>query len=131
MSIFGRRVSIRAVAAAVAVLVVAALLPVMSKEPSREIVLVARGMAFYLEGEPAAPNPAIRVAAGETVRVVLRNEDRGMTHDFAVPSLGESLDGLDWNETDDVVFDVPATPGEYEYVCRPHMLMMRGRIVVE
>jgi plastocyanin len=131
MSIFGRRVSVRAVAALAAVLVVGALLPVMSKTPSREITLVARGMAFYLEGDPNTPNPTIRLSAGETVRVVLRNEDRGMTHDFAVPALDEALGATDWDETEDVTFDVPATPGTYEYVCRPHMLMMRGTIVVE
>ena len=131
MSIFGRRVSPRAVIAAVAVLVVTAMLPVMSKTPSREISLVARGMAFYLEGDMASPNPTIRLAAGETVRIVLRNEDRGMTHDFAIPALETALDATDWNETESVTFDVPAAPGTYEYRCRPHMLMMRGTIVVE
>jgi plastocyanin len=131
MSIFGRSVSVRAVTAAVAVLVVAALLPVTSKTPSREITLVARGMAFYLEGDPGTPNPTIRVGRGETVRVVLRNQDRGMTHDFAVPAFSEALDPVGWDRTGDVTFDVPDTPGTYAYVCRPHMLMMRGTLVVE
>jgi plastocyanin len=131
MSIFGRRVSVRAVSAVACVLIVGALLPVMSKAPSREITLVARGMAFYLESDPGTPNPTIRVSAGETVRVVLRNEDRGMTHDFAVPAFDEALDGIDWNESDDVTIDVPETPGTYEYRCRPHTLMMRGVLIVE
>jgi plastocyanin len=133
MSIFGRRVSVRAVPAIAAVLTVAALLPVMtmSQAPSREITLVARGMAFYLESDPNTPNPTLHVAAGETVRVVLRNRDRGMTHDFAIPALDEALDAIDWDESGDVTFDVPEAPGTYEYWCRPHMLMMRGTIVVE
>lgn len=131
MSLFGRRVSLRAVTAMVAVLIVAALLPVMSKTPSREITLIARGMAFYLEGDLNTPNPTIRVGRGETVRVVLRNQDRGLTHDFTIPALDEALDAIDWNETGDVTFDVPETPGTYEYVCRPHGLMMRGKILVE
>ena len=131
MSIFGRRVSIRSVAALVVVLTVAALLPVMSRTPSREITLVVRGMAFYVDGDFDTPNPTIHVPAGETVRVVLRNEDRGMMHDFAIPALGEALDPIKGDESGDVTFEVPSTPGRYEYVCRPHLLMMRGTIVVE
>jgi plastocyanin len=69
--------------------------------------------------------------AGERVRIVLRNEDRGITHDFAVPAFDAALDQIDWNEEEDVTFDVPKTPGRYEYICRPHMLMMRGQIVVQ
>ena len=131
MSIFGRRVSIRAVVAAVAVLFVLALLPVMSKTPSREVTLVVRGMAFYLDGRFDEPNPTIRVRAGESVRIVLRNEDRGITHDFAVPALGEALDPITASERGEVTFDVPRARGEYEYVCRPHRVMMKGNIVVE
>ena len=33
-----------------------------------------------------AANPTLRLRAGETVRLVLRNEDRGMKHDFTVPA---------------------------------------------
>src|SRR5688572_2436058 len=132
MSILGRKVSIRAVAVTVvALLLLGGLLPVMSKTPSREITLVAQGMAFYLEGDMNTPNPVIHVRAGETVRVVLRNQDRGMMHDFIVPALGEGLDAIQWNESADVTFDVPETPGTYEYECRPHRLMMKGRIIVD
>lgn len=131
MSIFGRRVSVRAVAALAAVLFVGALLPVWSRTPSREITLVVRGMAFYLDSDPHTPNPTIHVSAGETVRVVLRNDDRGMTHDFAVPALDKALAATSWNETAEMVFDAPRTPGTYEYICRPHMLMMRGTLVVD
>jgi plastocyanin len=61
---------------------------------------------------------------------VLRNEERGMAHDFAVPALDAVTRLLDWNESDTVTFDVPRTPGTYEYVCRPHLLMMRGTLLV-
>ena len=37
---------------------------------------------------------------------------------------------IDWNERNDVVFDVPDEPGTYEYVCRPHQLMMKGTLRV-
>jgi plastocyanin len=130
MSIWGRRVSVQAVFAVALLMVVMALLPVMTRPADREITLVARGMRFYLESDPATPNPTITVRAGETVRVVFRNEDRGMTHDVGVPALHAVSDLIDWNETDDLVLDIPTTPGTYEYVCTPHRLMMNGLIKV-
>lgn len=130
MSILGRRVSAKAVVALAALLVVAMLLPAASRTPDREITLVTRGMTFYLESDPGTPNPTIAVKAGEHVRIVLRNDDRGMTHDFAVPAIDVAMDGIAWNERGDVTFDVPASPGTYEYVCRPHLPMMRGVVRV-
>ena len=130
MSILGRRIPGTVVAAAAALMVVGALLPVMTtSRVDREVTLVARGMAFYVEGDDA-PNPAITVKAGETIRVVLKNQDRGMTHDFAVPALDAAMRAIKWNESKEVTFDVPMTPGTYEYVCNPHRLMMRGAITV-
>jgi plastocyanin len=131
MSILGRKIPTKVVVAAAAAMVVAALLPVLTKAPAREITLVVRDMAFYLDGDFEHANPTIQVKAGEQVRVVVRNEDRGMTHDFAVPAARASVDLLDWNEQGAVTFEVPATPGTYEYVCRPHMLMMKGTLKVE
>jgi plastocyanin len=126
MSIFGRTISGRTVAVFVFLMLLVALLPALSSTPTREITLVVRGMAFYVKDDPLTPNPTLEVRAGERVRIVLENRDRGMTHDFAVPALDEALDPIDWNETDTVVFKVPEAPGTYEYVCRPHRLMMRG-----
>lgn len=131
MSICGRKVSTRSVAALTVLLAaVAGLLPAMTKAPAREVTLVARDMAFYAESQPDAPNPAIEARAGETIRIVLRNRDRGLTHDFAVPAVDAATDALEWNEEDAVTFDVPEEPGTYEYVCRPHLLMMKGQIIV-
>jgi plastocyanin len=131
MSIWGYRVTSKLITvAALVVLVGAVLAGAVTRSQDREITLVARGMAFYLLGDPTTPNPTITVNAGERVRIVLRNEDRGMTHDFAVPAADAALDPIDWNEQEDVTFDVPKTPGTYDYMCRPHMLMMRGQIVV-
>jgi plastocyanin len=109
---------------------VAGLLPVMTKPRAREITLVAKEMAFYRDGDGGTANPVIEARAGETIRVVLVNRDRGLTHDFAVPAAEASTDLLEWNERDEVTFDVPETPGTYEYVCRPHLLMMKGTLRV-
>ena len=132
MSIWGYRVTAKLVTLAVVLVVLlGGLLTAVTRSADREITLVARGMAFYMLGDPSPPNPVIRVKAGERIRVVLRNDDRGITHDFAVPSFDAALDQIDWNEADDVTFDVPTTPGRYEYICRPHTLMMRGTLIVE
>ncbi|MDA1183734.1 MAG: cupredoxin domain-containing protein [Acidobacteria bacterium] len=110
----------------VGVLLLAVALPALTSTPTREVTLVARGMAFYIEGDAGTPNPTIEVKAGERVRIVLRNDDRGMRHDFAVPALAAAMDALRWNESADVIFDAPETPGTYQYECRPHRIMMRG-----
>jgi plastocyanin len=102
-----------------------------SSSPRRDIVLVARGMAFYLENDPSTPNPAIHVKAGERVRIVLRNRERGMVHDFAVPAVEAALDPVRWNEDGDVTFTAPSTPGTYSYLCRPHAALMRGLVIVD
>ncbi len=130
MSILGARVSQGALWALVAVLVCAGgLFPLLSKGATQAIVLEARDMAFYVDGI-AAPNPTLEVRTGASIRVVLRNADRGMRHDFAVPALGVAMKLVPWNERDDVSFTAPKTPGTYEYVCRPHGLIMRGLLRV-
>jgi plastocyanin len=130
MSILGRQISTKVVATVAGCLLLAALLPAVTRTPTREVALVVKGMAFYLESDLTTPNPIIEVKAGERVRVVLRNQDRGLTHDFAVPVLGVVMNEVPWNQSDELVFDVPDEPGIYEYVCQPHRLMMRGTIRV-
>jgi plastocyanin len=130
MSIWGVRVSWKLAAIAVISVIAGAVIPLAMRPPAREITLVVRGMTFFLENDLHTPNPTIEVKAGEHVRIVLRNDDRGFTHDFAVPTLNVAVDAINWNESDDVVIDVPKMPGTYEYVCQPHALMMRGTLRV-
>lgn len=130
MSILGRNVSPKVVAALAGLMLIIALLPALSSTPTREVTLVVKGMAFYIESDPQTANPTIDVRAGERVRVVVRNQDRGLVHDFAVPEVGAVMKEIRWNESSEVVFEVPDTPGVYEYVCQPHRLMMRGTIRV-
>lgn len=132
MSILGRQVSSRKVAfiALLMLVLVSALVPAMVPPPAREITLVARNMAFYLAHDPDTPNPTIAVRAGERVRIVLTNEDRGYTHDVAVPAVRAAATLVDWKRTTQVTFTAPGAPGTYEYVCQPHGLMMRGVLQV-
>jgi plastocyanin len=130
MSILGHKVSTKVVATSAGLMLLAALLPALTRTPTREVHLVVKGMAFYLETDLETPNPTIEVKAGERVRVVVRNDDRGLTHDFAVPVAGAMTKEITWNQSGEVMFDVPEKPGTYEYVCQPHRLMMRGTIQV-
>jgi plastocyanin len=99
--------------------------------PSREIVLTARNMAFYLAGNPQ-PNPTLRVRAGESITLVLRSEDAGITHDFAVKAWDVATSLLTGKGAVSVSFRVPdRREGPQEYVCSAHAIMMRGTIEVE
>lgn len=131
MSIMGRRIPIRVILLVAACLIVGTLIPVMSRSEAREIHLVVRDMAFYLADDPGTANPTITVKAGETVRLVVRNDDRGLKHDFALPVADASTKTLAFGERGEVTLTVPSQPGTYEYVCRPHRAMMRGLIKVQ
>jgi plastocyanin len=96
----------------------------------REIRLVARGMTFYLEGAAEA-NPTLRLHAGETVRLVLRNEDRGMKHDFTVPEWDAATALVAGMRDGSVVVTAPARGTRTGYYCTPHQETMKGTIVVE
>lgn len=98
--------------------------------PPREIVLVARGMAFYLAEDPRTPNPTLRLRAGERVRVVLRNEERGISHSFAVPGWRVETRLLEGTGSDTIDLAVPGAPGRQDYRCTPHAAMMRGTIEI-
>jgi plastocyanin len=97
--------------------------------PTREIVLVARGMSF-VDGRGDVANPDISLKAGERVRVVLKNEAPGLLHDFEIPAWNVAMDQLRDGESGEVTFRVPDTPGRFEYRCRPHSAMMSGFVEV-
>lgn len=101
-------------------------------EPApREVTIVARDMAFYVDGRPES-NPTLRFKAGERVRLLLRNEDAGMTHDFVIKSWNVATRAIATRGGEDtVVFRVPGDGGTVTYQCTPHAEMMRGGIRVD
>ena len=109
-----------------------AILTVVAKprSESRTIEVTARDMTFYVAGVTEG-NPEIRLARGETVRIVFRNEDTGLTHDLVVPGLGATIEAISGQGSASVVLRAPERPGRYDYLCTPHARMMRGTIVVE
>ena len=96
----------------------------------REIRVVVRDMNFYLDGQTDA-NPTLRLRAGETVRLVLRNEDEGMKHDFAIPGWKTATKRIESGEEASVTFRVPDLASAQPYTCRPHASIMQGTILVE
>ena len=131
MSILGRHLPMRFVWALVAIMVGSVgLLPVWTKGQPREVALVARDMAFYLEGNTRVANPVLDVRPGEQIRIVLKNRDEGMTHNFAIPALKATTRLVSWDDDGDTLFVAPEKPGLYEYVCSPHALMMKGTLRV-
>ena len=111
---------------------VAAIVPRVSSgsDGPREIRLVARGMTYYLEGQ-LEPNPTLHVRRGERVRIVLRNDDRGISHDFAVAAWKAYTSLITGIGEAAMEFRAPDTAGEEAYRCTPHGEMMRGTIKVE
>ena len=96
----------------------------------RELRLVVRDMTYYLDGSEE-PNPTLRLRAGETVRLVLRNEDRGMKHDFTVPAWDAATPLLTGQREASLLLTAPARGARTSYHCTPHEETMRGTIIVE
>jgi plastocyanin len=88
-------------------------------------------MSFVFPSQPDAVNPALRVRAGERIRLVLRNDAPGVRHDVAIPAWDVAVGPIGFGETAQVTFTVPATNERVEYYCRPHATMMRGLVTVE
>lgn len=100
-----------------------------TKPAERELVLVARDMSFHL-ADQAPDNPVIRVVQGQNLRLVLRNEDEGITHDLAVLEWGVGVHALRSGSTGVLSVRVPDEPGRVEYICQRHGALMKGTIEI-
>ena len=114
---------------AVLIAVVAAVLPriVDTREQVHEIRLVAKSMTYYADGSED-PNPTLWLVPGEQVRVTIRNDDRGMSHDFGIPAFRVGTGIVEFGSEKTVTFKVPDNPSAATYICTPHSAMMSGRI---
>lgn len=102
----------------------------VARTAPREIVLEARGMAFYLEGD-VTPNPTLRLEPGELVRLTLVNRDPGMRHDLAIAELGVATELLPGDGSSQTVrLRAPDRPGRFPYLCSLHVQTMRGLLEV-
>ena len=104
----------------------------VSAKPStspRQLTLVTRDMAFYLDGLNI-PNPVLTMHPGETVRVILRNEDVGFNHNFEIPAWNRVIQTPKKNSFESILIEAPKLPGRYEYICGPHSALMHSFIEV-
>ena len=85
-------------------------------------VLKARG--------PIVINPTLTVKRGEEIRVIVRNQDPGITHALGIVSLAASIERISPGATASLSFRAPTEVGRHEYVCPPHAEMMRGVLLV-
>jgi plastocyanin len=111
---------------------VAALLPIIgsSREADREVQLVIRDMTYYVDGQ-SDPNPTLQFDVGERVKIVLRNEDEGMEHDFTVRAWEVAVPVIAGKGSNSVTFTVPQLRGSHAYSCTPHPSSMRGVIEIK
>jgi FtsP/CotA-like multicopper oxidase with cupredoxin domain len=115
-----------------ALLAGAGLLPMLgaSREYARDLRLVIIDKTFYVEGQPA-PNPTLRLRAGERIRLVLRNEDEGMRHDLKIGEWHVAVPAIEGKGERAVTFRVPEGRSSVSYRCTPHSASMRGAVEVE
>lgn len=134
MTIRGRNRIVAGLTAVAIVAFVVTVLPMIAasnRDAVRNINIVVRDMAFYVDGATDA-NPIITFRAGERVRLHLKNEDAGMRHDFTIKAWTVSTKMLgDRAEEDVVEFRVPDSRGSQTYQCTPHPKMMTGTVRIE
>lgn len=113
-----------------AALLAAVAISLRASSPEIELTLVARDMAFYLEGDPR-PNPVLELERGRRVRLHFINQDRGVLHDLLLIDLGVStalLEGDGSRET--LTFRTPEGPLDSSYTCTRHMAMMTAALEI-
>jgi len=89
----------------------------------RTIVIIAKDMKFN------ETNPTLKVAFGERIRIVFRNEDAGMKHDLMIEDLGLRTPVLQPGQEAIIEF-LAQTEGTFEYFCSIHPISMRGILLV-
>jgi hypothetical protein len=95
-----------------------------------ELTLIARDMAFYLEGDPR-PNPTLELGRGQRVRIHFINEDRGVVHDLWLPDLGISTAPLPGDGSAETLsFRTPEKELDSSYACTRHMAMMTAALEI-
>lgn len=99
-----------------------------ASEPVKEVTLVAKEMAFYLEAGDL-PNPTLKFQKGDRVRIHFINQDPGIAHDVVFPNWNVSTGKVNFGDQTQVELKVSA-PGEFEYLCSLHATMMWGKLLV-
>jgi len=97
----------------------------------RELVLITKEVTFRSPDQPSRPNPVLTLKKGESVKLVLRNEEPGsLLHCFIVGGLNvKTTRSLAAGESETLTF-TPREKGIFAYACLMHP-NMSGKVVVE
>jgi plastocyanin len=100
-------------------------------QAAREVVLAAKGIAFYLPDQPDQPNPVLTLKKGQPVKLVVRNDEPGkVLHCFTITGLNvKTSDDLATGQSETLTF-TPKKKGTFAYACLLHP-SMTGKLVVE
>jgi hypothetical protein len=133
MTIRARNRALTAGAIVAVIAIAATLLPmVASNDPDkrREVRLVIRDMAFYLDGK-GEPNPTLLFPRGEHVRQTVTSADAGKEHDIVIKNWKVATKLINGRGEDAMNFRIPRRTGTETYLCTPHSAKMRGTLLIE
>ena len=95
----------------------------MRENPNAVIEVVAENLAFK------GNNPTLFAEPGSEVKLIFRNEARGIEHNFVIEGLGVETAVLRPGEREEINFSVPMRDTVLTYSCYLHPIM-KGQFVV-
>lgn len=99
-----------------------------SLEPVLKVTLIAKDMAFYLEGMGEA-NPRLEWQRGKRIQLYLINRDKGMVHDLVLPELNLATEKIRFGQQTKLEFTIRQS-GWFDYLCSLHPAIMLGRVEI-
>jgi len=82
-----------------------------------EVNIIIEHMAFTPDTE------TLSIKEGDTIRLIIHNEDVGMTHAFEIEELNIRMRNIHYSETVSVDIDVDDLSDQLDYACQNHFLM--------
>jgi len=95
----------------------------MRSRPNTVIEVVAENLVFR------GNNPTLYAEPGSEVKLIFRNEARGIEHHLVIEGLGVETAILRPGEREEIIFSVPMRDTVLTYSCYLHP-MMEGKFVV-
>ncbi len=95
----------------------------MRDRPNAILEVVAENFVF------SGNNPTLYAKPGSKVKLIFRNESRGVEHNLAIEGLDVETEILRPGEREDIIFSVPPQDTILTYSCYLHPIM-EGKFVV-
>ncbi len=120
---FRRRISLVIVFGLLLVGITLVAVEAMRDKPNAIIEVVAENLVFR------GNNPTLYAEPGSKVKLIFRNEARGVEHHLVIEDLKMETDVLRPGEREEISFSVPLRDTVLTYACLLHP-MMKGKFVV-